>query len=209
MRDYQDAYSNLSVPALAREVLLGSPDDGINAAIECCDRWAEGGGVAINWISQSFAEETVTFAELRDQSSRFANPLRARGIGKGDVIGGLLPRIPELFVVALGAWRLGAIYQPLFTAFGPVAIESCVTSAGGSQAKLIVTDASNRPKLDDVANCPPVLLVDRGRPDPGEFAAALAAQSPDCAPVMLRGDDTFVVLFTSGTTAAPKGCAGH
>ena len=102
MQNYQDAYSNLSVPVLAREVLLGSPDDGINAAIECCDRWAEGGGVAINWISQDFAEETVTFAELRDQSSRFANLLRARGIGKGDVIGGLLPRIPELFVVALG-----------------------------------------------------------------------------------------------------------
>jgi hypothetical protein len=71
MQDYQDAYRNLSVPALAREVLLGSSDDGINAAIECCDRWAEGGGVAINWISQDFAEETVTFAELRDQSSRF------------------------------------------------------------------------------------------------------------------------------------------
>jgi acetyl-CoA synthetase len=205
MRDYQDAYRSLSVSALAREVLLGNPIDGINAAIECCDRWTEGGRIALNWISRDFAEEMVTFAELRDQSSRFANMLRARGIGKGDVIGGLLPRIPELFVVALGAWRLGAIYQPLFTAFGPAAIESRVTSASGSQAKLIVTDTANRPKLDEVANCPPVLVLDRGHPNPGEFAAELTAQSPDCSPAMLRGDETFVVLFTSGTTGSPKG----
>jgi acetyl-CoA synthetase len=205
LREYQDAYRDLSVTTLAQEVLLGSLNGGINAAIECCDRWVDGGRVALNWIGRDFTEETVTFAELRDQSSRFANLLRAHGINKGDVIGGLLPRIPELFVVALGAWRLGAIYQPLFTAFGPAAIESRVTAAGGSQAKLIVTDAANCSKLDDIANCPPALLVDRGRPDPGEFAAALAAQSPDCTPVLLSGGDTFVVLFTSGTAGSPKG----
>ena len=205
MRDYQDAYRELSVPELAREVLHGSPADGMNAAIECCDRWAADGRVAINWIGRDFAEETVTFAELRDQSSRFAGLLRARGIGKGDVVGGLLPRIPELFVVVLGTWRVGALYQPLFTAFGPAAIASRVTAAGGSQAKLIVTDEANRSKLDDVENCPPVLLVDRGHSDPGAFAAALAAQSPELAPVMLRGGDPFVILFTSGTTGSPKG----
>jgi acetyl-CoA synthetase len=83
--------------------------------------------------------------------------------------GALLPRIPELLVVALGAWRVGAIYQPLFTAFGPAAIESRVTSAGGSHAKLIVTDEANRPKLNGLENCPPMLLVG------DEFSAALAA----------------------------------
>jgi len=183
MRDYLDAYHELSVSTLERELLLGRLNSRINAAIECCDRWAESRRVAVNWIGRDFTEETLTFAELQDQSSRFANLLRARGIGRGDVIGGFLPRVPEFFVVALGAWRLGAIYQPLFTAFGPAAIESRVTSAGGSQAKLIVTDAANRPKLDNVANCPPVLLVDRGHPAPGEFAAALAAQSSDCTPM--------------------------
>jgi acetyl-CoA synthetase len=205
MRDYHDAYRDLSVTKLARELLVGAIDGGINAAIECCDRWADGERVAINWIGRDFAEETVTFAHLRDQSSRFANLLRARGINEGDVIGGLLPRIPELFVVALGAWRVGAIYQPLFTAFGPAAIESRVTSEGGSQAKLIVTDAANRSKLDGLENCPPVLLVDRGGDGSLDFAAALAEQSPDCPPAMLSGTDPFIVLFTSGTTGKPKG----
>jgi acetyl-CoA synthetase len=198
MREYQDACRDFSVPRLAHEVLHGSLADGMNAAIECCDRWAVGGRAALNWIGKDFTEETVTFESLRDQSARFANLLRSRGIGQGDVVGGLLPRIPELLVVALGAWRIGAIYQPLFTAFGPAAIASRVTAAGGSHAELIVTDVPNRQKLDGIDNCPPVLMVGP------EFSAALAAQSPDSTPVMLRGDDPFVILFTSGTTGTPK-----
>jgi hypothetical protein len=104
----------------------------------------------------------VTFTELQDASSRFANLLHSHGIGRGDTVAGLLPRIPELLVAVLGTWRVGAIYQPLFTAFGPAAIEHRLTAEGGSQAKLIVTDAANRPKLDQVPRCPPVLLADRG-----------------------------------------------
>jgi acetyl-CoA synthetase len=49
--------------------------------------------------------------------------LRSRGIGRGDVVAGLLPRIPELLTVIVGTWRIGAIYQPLFTGFGPKAVE--------------------------------------------------------------------------------------
>jgi acetyl-CoA synthetase len=205
MRDYQDAYRELSVSKLAREVLHGYLDGGINAAIECCDRWAKNGRVALHWIGKDFAEETVTFETLRDHSSRFANLLRARGIGRGDVVASLLPRIPELLVVMLGTWRVGAIYQPLFTAFGPAAIESRVTSARGSQAQMIVTDQDNHPKLDGLIDCPPVMLVDHGRSAPGEFAGALAAQSSVIDPVMLKGSDPFVLLYTSGTTGSPKG----
>ena len=114
--------------------------------------------------------------QLRDNAAHFAHYLQSHGIGRGDVVAGLLPRIPDLFTVILGAWRVGAIYQPLFTAFGPAAIESRVTAAGGSKAKLIVTDVANLPKLKDVPDCPDILIVGDG------FAEAIASQSNDSRP---------------------------
>jgi acetyl-CoA synthetase len=199
MRDYFDTVKNFSAAELEKEVLQGSLSQGLNACVECCDRWAKDGAVALEWYGANGERSTVTFAEMRDDSARFANYLKARGIGAGDVVAGLLPRIPDLFTVILGAWRAGAMYQPLFTAFGPAAIESRVTADGGSKAKLIVTDKANLPKLKDVPSCPDVLVVGDG------FAEALTSQSTDFAPVMLKGADPFVVLFTSGTTGKPKG----
>ncbi len=199
MRDYFETVRNFSATDLERKALFGSLDKGLNACVECCDRWANDGAVALEWYGANGERRTVTFAQMRDDSARFANFLKSRGIGAGDVVAGLLPRIPDLFTAILGTWRIGAIYQPLFTAFGPAAIESRVTSPGGSQAKLIVTDVANRSKLKDLPDCPPLLVVGDG------FAEALAACPTDFAPVMLKGADPFIVLFTSGTTGKPKG----
>ncbi|MGA2042704.1 MAG: AMP-binding protein [Roseiarcus sp.] len=202
MRDHETAYREFSLAALERATLAGALGDGVNACAQCCDRWAEGGRVALDWYGRDASHERVTFDALARSSARFANLLAERGIGRGDVVAALLPRIPELLTVILGAWRAGAIYQPLFTAFGPAAIQSRVTAPGGSHAALIVTDAANRGKLDDVADCPPILLVERGA---GPFAEALGAQRADFAPVTLAADDPFVIMFTSGTTGPPKG----
>jgi acetyl-CoA synthetase len=207
MRDYVAAYRDFSIEALERQVLQGSLDHGLNAAIECCDRWARYGREALRWLGKDFERQTITYAQLQEDAARFANLLGERGIGPGDVVAGLLPRIPELLTVIVGTWRAGAVYQPLFTAFGPKAIETRVTAAGGSGAKLIVTDAANRPKLADVPNCPPVLEVDRSRQDAELLGAVLARQSAAFAPVMRCGDDPFVILYTSGTTGNPKGVA--
>lgn len=205
MRDYETAYRDFSLASLERQVLQGGLANGVNACVACCDRWAGDGRVALDWVARDFSRQSVTFRELQLSSARFANLLRARGVGRGDVVAALLPRIPELLTVILGAWRAGAIYQPLFTAFGPAAIESRVTAPGGSQAKLIVTDLANRAKLDGVQHCPPVLMVDRGQSAATAFAAELNAQADDFEPVVLSGDDPFVIMFTSGTTGSPKG----
>jgi acetyl-CoA synthetase len=199
MRDYFETVKNFSAADLGRRVLAGSLADGVNACVECCDRWAKDGAIALEWYGANGQRRTLTFAELHDNAAKFAHYLQSHGIGRGDVVAGLLPRIPDLFTVILGAWHVGAMYQPLFTAFGPAAIESRVTAAGGSKAKLVVTDVSNRPKLKDVPDCPDILTVGDG------FAEAIASQSTDFAPVMLKGSDPFVVLFTSGTTGKPKG----
>ena len=202
MRDYLEARRNFSREVLERELLAGSLDSGVNACFECCDRWAEEERAALEWISRGGARRSVTFAALREDVLRCANLLSRRGIARGDVVASLLPRIPELLTVVLAIWRIGAIYQPLFTAFGPRAIEQRVTAAGGSRAKLIVTDAVNAAKLGEVADCPPVLVVGHGAQD---FAEELAAQPTRFDPIMLRSSDPFILIFTSGTTGPPKG----
>jgi acetyl-CoA synthetase len=202
MRDYEAACRDFSVESLERQVLKGSLDRGLNACVECCDRWAADGRIGLDWTSRDFARERISFASLSEAAARFANLLRARGIGPGDVVAGLLPKVPELLVVVLGTWRAGAVYQALFTAFGPAAIESRLVGVTGSGAKLIVTDAANRPKLGDVRDCPPTLVIDRGRPGKNDFNSALAAQSAEFAPVMRRGSDPFIMIYTSGMRLA-------
>ena len=185
--------------------LAGSLERGLNACVECCDRHADPGRVALFWESKDGRSGRVTFAELKESSARLANLLQARGVRPGDRVAGLLPRIPELLVVILGTWRAGAVYQPLFTAFGPKAIEYRISSSG---ARLIFTDRDNRHKLADVADCPPVITVGgRPRSAAGEedFAAELSRQPAAFEPVLLRGDDPFLMLFTSGTTGPAKG----
>ena len=131
---------------------------------------------------------------------------QAQGIRPGDVIAGLLQRTAELVATVLGAWRLGAVYQPLFTAFGPKAIEHRLKTSG---AKLVVTNTAQRPKLDEVEDCPPVALIRKGDESLPEgdidFRAALQAAPTDFDPVMRRGEDLFMMMSTSGTTGLPKG----
>ena len=116
MRDYFKAVKNFSAAELEKKVLLGGLATGINACIECCDRWADDAAVALEWYGASGQRQSVTFAQLQADSARFANLLKSRGIGAGDVVAGLLPRTPDLLTVILGTWRIGALYQPLFTA---------------------------------------------------------------------------------------------
>ncbi|WP_234050993.1 MULTISPECIES: acyl-CoA synthetase [unclassified Xanthobacter] len=188
-------------------LLDGDLEQGLNACIECCDRHVASGGTALDWESADGRRASYTFAQMKELSARFANLLTAQGIKPGDVVAGLLPRTPELLITILGTWRAGAVYQPLFTAFGPKAIEHRLKT---SSAKLVVTDSHNRPKLDEIEKAPKAALVTRpGEPAPRvddlDFHAELARQSPDFAPVLRKGSDLFLMMSTSGTTGLPKG----
>lgn len=208
------AYDDFMATFRAEDVaamLSGDPATGLNVCVECCDRHADADGdrVALYWEGADGDSSVHTFADLRDGAARFANFLKAQGIGPGDRVAVMLPRIPELMVAALGVWRAGAVYTPMFTAFGPKAIEYRLER---SAAKLIVTDPTNRPKLDGIADTPPIMVAAR-KPDdaiaPGdlEFHDQLAAQKPAFEPVLRGADDPFLLMFTSGTVGSPKGVA--
>jgi acetyl-CoA synthetase len=203
--DYNEAVASFSMEALTA-CLTGSLETGLNACIECCDRHVLSGGTALEWESQDGSRETHSFAQMREMAARFAGLLASLGIGAGDVVSGMLPRTPALLGTILGTWRAGAVYQPLFTAFGPKAIEHRLHLSG---AKLVVTDPVNRPKLSEVVGCPAIAVVDRKgegvRAGDTDFYAELARQSGTFEPVLRLGTDPFLLMSTSGTTGLPKG----
>lgn len=205
MRDYSSATSQFDYQHTVNAALHGSLE-ALNACVECCDRHALPGRIALFWEGRDGSEATWTYRDLQDNAARFANFLRAQGVGKGDRVAGLLPRTAELLIVVLATWRIGAVYQPLFTAFGPKAIEHRLGSSG---ARIVVTDAVNRPKLNEVAGCPTIVTVG-GEKGQGivrgdySFWAEVANQSSQCEPLMLTGEDPFLLMFTSGTTGPAK-----
>ncbi|MGU7774765.1 acyl-CoA synthetase [Burkholderia sp. MR1-5-21] len=202
---YADAAARFSIGTAAAQ-LHGDLARGLNACVECCDRHVAAGGTALDWIDANGRHHGFSFAQMQALSARVANLLTAQGVRPGDVVAGLLPRTPELLATVLGVWRAGAVYQPLFTAFGPKAIEHRLRM---SEAKLVVTNLANRAKLDDVAYCPPVATVrERGTLLPAgdiDFRAALDAQPDTFEPVPRKATDLFMMMSTSGTTGLPKG----
>ena len=206
--NYQTYYDQFT-PAMIEEQMIGSLKDGFNVCEEICDKWAEGDRIALKYEGADRPASELTFVELKEKSAQFANFLTSQGIGKGDRVAALLPRTPELLIVIVGALRAGAVYQPLFTAFGPGAIEYRVLQA---DTKLIVTDQANRSKLDDVRGCPPTLLVNKAQADTKyaderDFMAEVGSLSAEFTPVRIGADDPFLQMFTSGTVGKSKGVA--
>jgi acetyl-CoA synthetase len=155
MRDYLSATSQFNYQHTVDAALAGNLT-ALNACVECCDRHALPGRIALFWEGRDGTSATYTFSDLQDKAARFANFLLAQGVKKGDKVAGLLPRNIELLITVFATWRIGAVYQPLFTAFGPKAIEHRLSSSG---AKVVVTDAVNRSKLAEVADCPTIVTV--------------------------------------------------
>ena len=205
MLNYQDAVQTFDLNTVADNMLSGSLD-ALNACYECCDRYADTDKVALYWHSKDGRKEQYTFAQLKKYSSQYANFLKSQGIQAGDRVSGLLPRTVELIITILATWRIGAVYQPLFTAFGPKAIEHRVKLAG---SKLVVTDLGNREKLVDLADCPPIVTVHVEQvateyPQDLSFWQVLEAQSDQCETVLMKNSDPFLLMFTSGTTGPAK-----
>jgi acetyl-CoA synthetase len=204
--DYAEVYAGFDLAAAER--MLSRPlAEGVNVCVECCDRWAEADPEqpALFHVGRDGEVAVYGFGRLRELSARLAGLLADEGVAAGDRVAGLLPRTPELLVTILATWRLGAVYQPLFTAFGPKAIEHRLREAG---TKLVVTDVANRPKLRGIEAAPRVITVggaaDAAAADDLDFWAQVEARAGDFEPVLRRPDDPFLMMFTSGTTGPAK-----
>ena len=183
------------------------------AADLLCDRHP-GDAIAFTVIDSAGAGNVtsvdLTYGHLREQSSRFAAALAGLGVEPGDRVATLMGKSADLIVAALGIWRRGAVYVPLFTAFAPPAIAYRLQSSG---AKIVISDLDQLTKLapgeDMPADAPwQVIAAGDTSDDRLKLSALIDAHTsdePGAAAVTVGGDGLLVELFTSGTTGTPKG----
>jgi acetyl-CoA synthetase len=196
----------------------------LNVADNCVDRHAEDPARstrdAIIWEGEPGDVRRLTYRDLREQVSRFANGLRSLGVGRGDVVAIHLPNLPEVFVAIQACNRIGAIYTVLFSGFSPDAIALRLQV---SHAVVVVTaDASFRrarsiPLLENLrtarqsSSVKHTIVVNRTseplslQEQEIAWSDLLPGQSPECPCVPIEANDPSFLIFTSGTESRPKG----
>ena len=200
-------------------------DGQLNASYNCLDRHVnEGHGdrVAFHWHGEEGEQRDLTYAEILGEVQRLANGLKARGIGKGDVVGIYLPMIPEVVVAMLACARIGAPHNVVFGGFSPSAVGERM--AVSSAKALITTDGARRrgktapikEAVDEVISGldsldTVVVVKSTGTPcDMREgrdvwYGDLLAAADPECPAEPMEAEHPLFLLYSSGSTAKPKG----
>src|SRR3954453_23484648 len=200
-------------------------DGKLNASYNCLDRHVENGlgeRVAFHWRGEEGEERDVTYDDLLAQVQCFANALKDRGIGKGDVVGIFLPMIPEVVVAMLSCARIGA---PHNVVFGGFSAESVKERMEFSNAKALVTVDGARRKgktaaikqavdevMGDLDSLETIFVVKHTGEDAEMkdgrdvwYHEALEAADDECEAEALDAEHPLYILYSSGSTAKPKG----
>jgi acetyl-CoA synthetase len=197
----------------------------LNAAANCLDRQiarGRGESFALFHEGEDGVTERLTFAELRDEVGRLGNALRSLGVRKGDVVGIFMPLLAQSVIALLAIGYVGAVAVPAFSGYGEQALATRLADAG---AKVLVTAGgfSRRGKLVPMkatvdralASAPSVQHVivyahagidvplRAGRDH--RWEDLVSTQSPLCAYERTSANDPYLLLYTSGSTGAPKG----
>ena len=197
----------------------------LNVAYNCVDRHVErglGAKVAYHWIGEPGETRTITYGDLQALVNRTANALRELGVATGDRVAIYMPMIPELPVAMLACARIGAPFTVVFGGFSSEALADRINDAG---AKVLITadggwrrgrQVGLKHHADEaMASSPTIsacIVVDRlgggvhmveGRDH--WWHDLVDRQDDRCDPVPLDSEHMLYLLYTSGTTAKPKG----
>ena len=179
-----------------------------NIGVDVCDKWAgdEPDRLALVYKDQTGGITEYSFGEIQNLSNQLANLMADLGITRGDRVGILLPQSPETAFAHVALYKMGAIAVPLFTLFGPEALQYRLGDCG---AIAVITNAEGAAKLDGIREGLPtlahVLAVDGAPAGCIDLHAGITAQPDQFAPVATSADDPALIIYTSGTTGPPKG----
>ncbi len=197
----------------------------LNVSENCLDRHVDNGigdRVAYYWEGEPGDKRTITYADLLEEVKKFANVLKGLGLTKGDRVAIYMPMIPELPVAMLACTRIGVAHSVIFGGFSP---DSIIDRVQDGECKVIITaDGGYRrgaasllkPNVDDaVGSCPSVtdvVVVQRTNSDvtmvEGRdhwYHDLMESVSADCPAEPMDSEQLLYLLYTSGTTAKPKG----
>jgi acetyl-CoA synthetase len=200
----------------------------LNLTYNCLDRHVENGlgdKVAYHWIGEPGDTRTLTYADMLREVSKTANALLELGVETGDRVAIYMPMIPELPIAMLACARIGAPHTVVFGGFSAEALAGRIVD---SQAKLVITadggwrrgkPVNLKAAADEAMQMTDTVrhaLVVRRVGDGGEavemqpgrdiwWHEVVERQSDECAPVSLDSEHMLYLLYTSGTTAKPKG----
>ncbi len=195
-------------------------DGTLNASYNCLDRHVANGlgdRIAYHWHGEEGETRAVTYSDLLHDVQRFANVLKERGIAAGDVVGIFLPMIPEVVVAMLACARIGAVHNLVFGGFSA---ESVAERMEFSDAKLLITADGARRKGKPAAvkeavdacmpDLPCVVVRNTGGDCPmadkdAWFHELMDGADAECPPAELGAEHPLFILYTSGSTAKPKG----
>ena len=200
-------------------------DGELNMSYNCLDRHIEAGKgdkVAYYWEGEPGDERVITYLDLYEDVCRFANGLKSIGVGKGDRVAVYMGMVPELAVAMLACARIGAAHSVIFGGFSADAIYDRVEDAGarvlitcdgawrrGSVVDLKVAADRAMERTDLVERCVVLrrtendVTMKQGRDI--WWHDLVDGQSAECAPEVMNAEDLLYILYTSGTTAKPKG----
>ncbi|MEX0874389.1 MAG: acetate--CoA ligase [Actinomycetota bacterium] len=197
----------------------------LNISYNCLDRHVEAGfgdKVAYHWEGEPGDTKTVTYKWLLDETCRVANALKELGVGEGDRVAIYLPMVPELAAVMLACARIGAPHTVVFAGFSADSLSGRINDAG---AKVLVTadggwrrgqivplKENSDAALKDTPTISKALVLRRTEQDVSMtegrdvwYHDIVPGQSTECAPAPLDAEHPLYLLYTSGTTAKPKG----